>query len=46
MAALCQELGVLIISDEIHSDLVLWGLKHTPMAMVCKEVGALILIAA
>lgn len=31
---LCQQYGVLVISDEIHSDLLLWGNKHTPYASV------------
>ena len=39
VAVICIDLGVFIISDEIHSDLVLWGLKHTPMALVCRQIG-------
>ena len=39
VASLCKELGVFIISDEIHSDLTLWGAKHTPMALACQAAG-------
>jgi cystathionine beta-lyase len=39
VAGLCKELGVFIISDEIHSDLCLWGTRHTPMALACQRVG-------
>lgn len=33
MLALCQKHGVLVISDEIHQDLVLSGKKHVPSAI-------------
>jgi len=36
---LCRRYGVLIISDEIHSDLLLWGNKHIPTASVSKEAS-------
>ena len=39
VATMCKELDVFIISDEIHCDLVLWGLVHTPMALACADVG-------
>ena len=39
VAALCKELDVIILSDEIHCDLTLWGLQHVPMALACKQVG-------
>ena len=32
MAELCKEYDVLIISDEIHADLNLYGNEHTPIA--------------
>jgi len=34
IADVCQRYDLLVISDEIHSDLVFWGKKHTPFAMV------------
>ncbi|ETA81644.1 MalY/PatB family protein [Youngiibacter fragilis] len=37
MTELCRRYGVLIISDEIHSDLLLWGNKHIPTASISKE---------
>lgn len=36
---LCIKYGVLIISDEIHSDLVLWGNKHIPTAATSKAAN-------
>lgn len=32
MDELCRKYGVLVVSDEIHSDLILWGNKHIPLA--------------
>lgn len=40
MGQLCVQYGVLIISDEIHSDLMLFGHKHIPMASVSEEIAA------
>lgn len=40
MGELCVKYGTLIISDEIHSDLMLFGHKHTPMASVSEEIAA------
>lgn len=37
MAEICYRKGVLVISDEIHCDLVLNGHTHTPFASVCME---------
>ncbi|TFH34516.1 MAG: putative C-S lyase [Bacteroidia bacterium] len=39
LAELCLENNVLILSDEIHSDLVLPGYKHTPIASLSKEIA-------
>ena len=36
---LCLKYNVFIVSDEIHSDLMLWGNKHTPTASISKEVN-------
>jgi cystathionine beta-lyase len=38
-SAICLEKDVLIISDEIHADLVLFGNKHTPTATLGKEIA-------
>ncbi|KPK83359.1 MAG: cystathionine beta-lyase [Bacteroides sp. SM23_62_1] len=32
LGIICKKNGIIIISDEIHSDLVLPGFKHTPLA--------------
>lgn len=42
---LCCKYGVIILSDEIHSDLALFGHKHTVMASVSEEIGARTLTA-
>lgn len=34
---LCLKYNVMVISDEIHSDLTLWGNKHIPFASISKE---------
>lgn len=39
MGELCLKYGVTIISDEIHSDLILFGQKHIPAATVSKEIS-------
>ena len=36
---LCVENGVLILSDEIHGDLVMPGHTHTPMATLSEEIA-------
>src|SRR5699024_8409865 len=38
MAELCLDYNVLIISDEIHADLILDGYKHTTIASLSKEI--------
>src|SRR5699024_12755809 len=38
MADSCLDYHVLIISDEIHADLILDGYKHTPIASLSKEI--------
>lgn len=40
MGGLCVKYRVPILSDEIHSDLMLWGSKHTPMAAISPEIAA------
>ncbi len=39
LAEICIENGIIIISDEIHSDLVLPGYKHEPLALISKEIA-------
>lgn len=36
---LCLQYNVLVISDEIHADFMLWGNKHIPMASLSKEIN-------
>ena len=41
LAALCQEHGVIMVSDEIHCDLVIdRGARHTPTAKACPDMAA------
>ena len=37
MSSICAENGVTVICDEIHSDLMLYGHRHTPMGMLGSE---------
>lgn len=39
MAEICLRRGVVICSDEIHSDLVYEGQKHIPVASLSKEIA-------
>ncbi|MEN1970278.1 MalY/PatB family protein [Lentibacillus sp. N15] len=39
MARLCLKYDVLILSDEIHADLLYPGYQHTPMASLSKEIA-------
>jgi cystathionine beta-lyase len=43
LAALCIKYKVLVIADEIHSDLLLFGNRHVPFATLGKEVADLTL---
>lgn len=38
---LCLRYKVMIVSDEIHSDLILWDNKHIPTASLSKEVSGI-----
>lgn len=40
MARLCAQSGTLLVSDEIHSDLIFHGKRHTPTASLSPEIGA------
>ena len=37
LAHFCSQHGILVISDEIHCDMALFGHRHTPFAMVSPE---------
>ncbi len=39
LAEICLENKILILSDEIHCDLILPGFVHTPMATISEEVA-------
>lgn len=39
MASICLDHGVVICSDEIHSDLIFSGHKHTPIASLAPEIA-------
>ncbi len=41
LAKLCVKYRVLVVSDEIHCDLVLPGFRHTPLAMLSPEIAGL-----
>lgn len=41
LAALCVAYDVLVISDEIHSDLILFAKQHIPLASLGKEIADL-----
>jgi cystathionine beta-lyase len=39
LAAICLKNNILIISDEIHCDLVLPGFRHTPLASLSEKIA-------
>lgn len=39
MAEICQQQNTVIVSDEIHSELLLGGAKHTPIASLAPEIA-------
>lgn len=39
LADICHEYGILVISDEIHADMPLFGTEHIPFASVSKEAA-------
>jgi cysteine-S-conjugate beta-lyase len=39
LAEICLKKNILILSDEIHCDLVLPGFRHTPVASLSKEIA-------
>ncbi|MFZ2285625.1 MAG: PatB family C-S lyase [Bacteroidales bacterium] len=40
LVEICHEKGVVILSDEIHSDLVLPGFRHIPLASVSEKAAS------
>lgn len=43
MAELCMKYHVVMFSDEIHSDLIFHGKKHTPVAALSPEIAAYVI---
>lgn len=41
VAAICREYGVIVVSDEIHGDLVLYGKPHIPFVEVSDDARAI-----
>ena len=39
LAAICYEHNILVVSDEIHADMPLFGTEHIPFASVSKEAA-------
>lgn len=39
LAEICSKHNIIVISDEIHSDMTLWGGKHTPFASVSDKAA-------
>lgn len=44
MAAICKEHGVVLVSDEIHSDFIRKGKKHTPILAAAEDNSNIILV--
>lgn len=40
LASFCHRRGIIVISDEIHCDMALWGNRHIPFASVSDEAAA------
>ena len=40
LAEFCHRHGIIVVSDEIHCDMALWGNKHIPFASVSPEAAA------
>lgn len=40
LASFCHRRGIIVISDEIHSDMALYGHKHIPFASVSPEAAS------
>ena len=46
IATLCLQKGIIVISDEIHCDLTLPGIRHTPFCSVSEDAAAVGLVFA
>lgn len=40
LADFCHRRGIIVVSDEIHCDMALWGRRHIPFASVSPEAAA------
>lgn len=40
LAAICKKKHLLVVSDEIHADMALWGKKHVPFATVSDDAAS------
>ncbi len=40
LARFCKERNIVVVSDEIHCDMPLFGHRHIPFATVCEEAAA------
>lgn len=45
MAEICRENGVVLVSDEIHSDFVRRGVKHIPILEAVKDLSNIIMVS-
>lgn len=41
LASICRKYGVIVVSDEIHGDLMLYGNTHYPFATVSEDAAAI-----
>lgn len=39
LAKICKQKNLLVVSDEIHADMALWGKRHIPFATVSEEAA-------
>ncbi len=40
LAEICKKKGLLVVSDEIHADMALWGNRHVPFATVSDDAAS------
>lgn len=40
LAEICKKKGLLVVSDEIHADMELWGNRHVPFATVSEDASS------
>lgn len=45
LGVICRKNNIIIVSDEIHADLVLYDNKHTPLASISPEIADITLTA-